>query len=139
MEPSSIPDEKATADRRFEQYKLAVEMWDRIRERRQRFNTFYATINAALVAAIAAKEVGAAISISITAAGTLLSALWFVNILRYRAINHAKLAVITGIEQGMQNKLPLPLQPFSDEKCRTDTHNLLLTTTEIIISFIFFI
>jgi hypothetical protein len=62
VENTDLP---ATADRQFEQYKLTVEMWDRIRERRQRSNAFHTTINAALVAAITAKEVGTAITFTL--------------------------------------------------------------------------
>jgi hypothetical protein len=46
--PTAVPEGKA-ADIVFEQYKLAVEMWDRVRARRQTVNAFYATISAAIV------------------------------------------------------------------------------------------
>ncbi len=46
---SGKPDDKVEMDRLFEQYKLAVEVWDRVRARPQISNSIYVAINAALV------------------------------------------------------------------------------------------
>jgi hypothetical protein len=80
---------------RLEQYKLAVEMLDRTLTRRQQTNSFYATINTALVAAIAAKKSAGFISPYICIAGGFLCILWYFNVRRYHKINDAKRAEIT--------------------------------------------
>ena len=98
---------------RLEQYKLAVEMWDRTRTRRQQTNSFYATMNTAIVAAIAARKSAGFISPYICIAGFFLCILWYFNIRRYRSINTAKQDVINTIEDS------LPLHPFSVEDRNT--------------------
>jgi hypothetical protein len=64
---------KVVSDREFEQYKLAVEMEDRVRARRQLTNSFYATINVAIIGEIAAKDIKQPISIIICVARSILS------------------------------------------------------------------
>ncbi len=107
-----IPNDKVVADRAFEQYKLTVEMWDRLRARRQISNTFYATINTALVAAIAAQNVTRLIALSLCVAGTLLSALWWLYILRYKHLTDVGRKSLSLMECDLQ----LKFRPFTDEK-----------------------
>jgi hypothetical protein len=117
-------------DRLFEQYKLAVEMWDRIRARRQLSNSFYATMNTALVAAISAKDLVTLVSPYICSAGICLCVLWFFNI-RYRRINIYKESVIIKIET------LLPFRPFSAERQDVGDAIILLTRIEYLITFVF--
>jgi hypothetical protein len=126
--PTSIPEDKILRDRVFEQYKLAVEMWDRIRTRRQVSNTFYATINTALVAAISVKHLGGELSISICISRVLLCLLWIFTIGRYIILNAAKRGIIIGIERFFL------FRPFSAEM---QTRLVMLTKIELVIPFDF--
>ena len=118
---------------RLEQYKLAIEMWDRTRTRRQQTNSFYATMNTALVAAIAAKKSAGFISPYICIAGLFLCILWYFNVRRYRSINDAKWNVINAIEEC------LPLSPFAVEYRNTHKDLFLLTTMELILPWAFIV
>lgn len=112
----------------FEQYKLAVEMADRVSARRATANGFFATVSTALVAAIGlvrptaqslpASSSAQAVAVEhvdkygliIAAAGGLaLSVVWFVMLLRYRDLNRAKFEVIHDLEKG------LPSAPYTEE------------------------
>jgi hypothetical protein len=121
---SSPPDDKGEADRLLEQYKLAVEMWDRTRGRRQISNSFFATINAALVAAIATKDAVPLYSPYVCFSGLVLCALWFFYILTYKKLIDAKQVVIIRMETLLQSK------PFSDEKQIVDRGGLPFTQIE---------
>jgi hypothetical protein len=118
-------------DRLFEQYKLAVEMWDRTRARRQLSNSFYATMNAALVAAISANNLITLISPYICSAGIGLCVLWVFNTYRYRRINKAKEHIVIRIETLFQ------FRPFSAEHQKVDNTLILLTVIESLIAFVF--
>lgn len=98
-------------DHLLEQYKLYVEMADRISQRRDQSNKFYATVYSALVAvlllAVRFDLSDSALGVAFLAAGvfgTLLAFIWWLNIESYRAINRAKFAVI----QEMEVLLPFP-------------------------------
>ena len=99
----------------LEIYKLFVEMADRISQRRQTANSFFLSINTALIAAVGYVGFGKKDGISpefyilIAAAGMVLCGLWFFLILSYRNLNTAKFKVIHEIE-----KL-LPLAPYDAE------------------------
>ena len=90
----------------LEQYKLYVEMTDRIGQRRDQSNRFYATIVSALVALLAilarlgAFDVvwaGALLAAGIF--GAILSVIWILNIRSYRVLNAAKFDIINDIER----------------------------------------
>ena len=104
------------ADHLLEQYKLYVEMADRISQRRDQSNRFYA----GLVSAIIALQVvmgrlgvsGSSWSIALLVAGLLgasLSVIWFINLGSYRALNSAKFRVINGMES------QLPYSGYTEE------------------------
>ena len=79
----------------FEQYKLAVEMADRISARRGTANAFYFTVTSALL--------GFAEGLDLTvtsAAGAVLAAAWWLQLRSYRNLSAAKWQVITALEQG---------------------------------------
>lgn len=107
--------ESGTVDpREIELYKLAVEMADRISARRSAANTFYLTVQTALVTVVGLisptlEGVKWWMSLSISLAGVALSAAWWLQLRSYRDLNRAKFNVILTIEK------QLPLQLFSDE------------------------
>ncbi|MFF4474439.1 hypothetical protein ACFYZ3_33400 [Streptomyces sp. NPDC001599] len=100
-----------TADREkyqaaiMEQYRLCVEMADRISARRSLTNTFFLTVNAALLAAVGA--VGGTVLRGTPAWGLVVAGLvavgqcgaWFLLITSYRQLNRAKYKVIGALEQ----------------------------------------
>jgi hypothetical protein len=92
-------------------YQMAVEMADRVSQRRQAANSFYLSVNTAIVGAGALlssdERLRSAWILGI--AGIAICALWLRNIDSYRTLNAAKFAVIHDIE-----KL-LPIQAFTDE------------------------
>lgn len=103
-------------DHLLEQYKLYVEMADRVSQRREQSNRFYVTIVSALVALLVVMaRLGPADSIWAAAAliaglfGVALSVIWIINIKSYRTLNSAKFAVINAIEG------QLPTAGYSDE------------------------
>ena len=100
----------------LEQYKLYVEMADRVSQRREQSNRFYVTIVSALVALLVVlSRLGAADSLWAAALliaglfGVALSVIWLLNIRSYRTLNSAKFAIINNIER------QLPTAGYSDE------------------------
>jgi hypothetical protein len=91
----------------LDQYKLYVEMADRVSIRRQTTNSYFLSINTALLALdgyIAAKEPAANLWL-IGCSGIVLSVLWFQIITSYRDLNSAKFKILGEIEK----RLPLNL------------------------------
>lgn len=88
----------------FEQYRLAVEMADRLSARRGTANGFYFTVSSALLAA--SESLGLALA---SIAGIALCAAWWLQLKSYRKLSSAKWIVINAIEQ------QLPAKPFNDE------------------------
>lgn len=88
----------------FEQYKLAVEMADRISARRGIANGFYFTVSSGLLAA--AESFGLA---KVSGAGLVLACAWWLQLRSYRKLNAAKWTVISALEK------ELPASPFTDE------------------------
>jgi hypothetical protein len=104
----------------LEQYKLVVEMADRVSARRAGANTFFLTLNTALASAFgivsaARKTTGQndsfdAFGIIVTAvAGIVLALVWWALLRYYRRLNGAKFDVINKIEDR------LPVKPYTDE------------------------
>jgi len=99
----------------LEQYKLFVEMTDRISSRRQTSNSFFLSINTALIALIGYSEIKSLFSLPnylnfiIATAGMILCYSWFRIIRSYKDLNTAKFKVIHEIE-----KL-LPISPYDAE------------------------
>lgn len=92
----------------LEQYKICVEMADRISQRRATANTFFLTFNTAIIGALAAlfdkipKQ--AALAFYISAVGFCIA--WWFLLRSYRQLNTAKFEVIGLLEQR------LPSSPF---------------------------
>ncbi|MEV6867800.1 hypothetical protein AB0M44_43315 [Streptosporangium subroseum] len=89
----------------LEQYKLCVEMADRISSRRNLTNTFFLTLNSIIAAALAgiAGNRLATTSVWILLVGLMIlliqCATWFVIMRSYRLLNAAKYAVIGAFEE----------------------------------------
>jgi hypothetical protein len=96
--------------RLFEQYKLYVELTDRISQRRSIANNFFITANAALltIASWFKDDFGYNIYL-VSAIGTILALFWFFVIRSYSQLNSGKFKLIHEIER------QLPLNLFSYE------------------------
>jgi len=88
----------------FEQYKIAIEMADRISARRGTANGFYFTVSSALLAT--SETLGLSIA---SIAGMALAGAWWLQLRSYRNLNAAKWAAIGSLEAH------LPAHPFADE------------------------
>jgi hypothetical protein len=98
-------------DHLLEQYKLYVEMADRVSNRRAQTNQFYVSVISALlgIVTIASSIVGNQILTStklsntaflaVSLLGLFLCTIWFINIFSYRQLNSGKFQVIHEIEQ----------------------------------------
>ena len=94
----------------LEQYKLYVEMADRISQRREQSNRFYAGLVSAIIALLVVMArfgvSGNNWTIALFIAGLFgaaLSVIWYVNLGSYRALNTAKYHVINN---GLEPQLP---------------------------------
>ncbi|MEO1052677.1 MAG: hypothetical protein AAFX87_18735 [Bacteroidota bacterium] len=109
--------DKPATDRReslFNQYKLYVELADKVSERRSKTNQFYISIISGLLAIMAflIKESDNSILknhliwvlIAVCFLGLVLNVLWLFNIRSYRQLNSGKFKVIHEMEQA----LPFP-------------------------------
>lgn len=103
----------------LEQYKLYVEMADRISERRMKANQFYMTLLSGLLVILSFAfhkenqasigEYQAVIILSIGLIGTTFCQLWWININSYRQLNSQKFKVIHDLEA------KLPFSPYAKE------------------------
>ena len=86
----------------LEQYKLCVEMADRISQRRQSANNYCLSVNTFLLSFLAyltSIQVNAVVMIVISVVGILLSILWFSLIKSYKNLNAGKFKVIIEMEK----------------------------------------
>ncbi|QUR69548.1 hypothetical protein F6B93_02685 [Mycobacterium spongiae] len=93
----------------FEQYKLAVEMADRVSARRATANTFFLSIQTGLAIALGAFAVNDGVQdnanpdsfvLTLAAvAGVLIASSWWMLLRSYRDLNSAKFAVINNLEE----------------------------------------
>jgi hypothetical protein len=94
----------------LEQYKLYVEMADRVSQRRLTANSYFLSINSALLAFVGyimskpLNDVSAYLWL-VGGAGIVLSLLWFAIITSYRDLNTAKFKILHEVEK----RLPLSL------------------------------
>jgi hypothetical protein len=106
--PRGKPSEPDAINRAFDQYKLAVEMWDHVRARRQISNSFYLTINTAILSATGFVRPGFPFHY-LSAVGIIICILWIASILNYRSLTDEKYDVIRRLET------LFPSAPFSAE------------------------
>ena len=106
----------------LEQYKLYVQMADKISERRQAANSFYLTVNTALIAflgLVARPDVGSAPAVTanpplpwvlaVCVAGGALCYFWYRLVRSYKDLNTGKFKVVHAIESR------LPASPYDAE------------------------
>ena len=112
---SSLKAAAPTSEAALEQYKLYVEMADRISARRQTANEFFLSVNTAIVALLGYLRtvqensgVGQLYWL-VAAAGIALAYMWYRLVRSYKDLNSAKFDVIHEIEQA------LPLRPYDRE------------------------
>jgi hypothetical protein len=101
----SPDNQSATGPQYFDQYRLYLELLDKISERRQTANSFFLTVNTGLCALIgyifskeAAPELRPLLWF-IPIAGVLLSYFWLRLVQSYRDLNTAKFTVVHLIEE----------------------------------------
>ena len=120
-------------DHSVEIYKLYVDMADKISARRQSSNSFFLSINTAIIALISYVQINDTFSSKfshtiVSAAGVALCYLWFKIIISYRDLNSIKFNIIEEIEN------QLPLSPYTVEWTKINLgigHKLYLPFTEI--------
>lgn len=96
----------------FEQYKLCVEMADRVSARRQSANAFYLSISSLLLGSLAyfgGSSLGVFDTSIVALSGVSFCFLWLRNIRSYSNLNSGKFAVIIEIEK------KLACRPFEAE------------------------
>ena len=92
-------------------YKLAVEMADRLSARRGIANSFFLTVNTAVVALVGSQDARWVLG----AAGIVFSAAWWALLTSYRDLSTAKFEVILDMERR------LPVSVYGDEWDRLRT------------------
>ena len=104
------------SDHLLEQYKLYVEMADRISQRRDQSNRFYSGLLAGMIALMAvlvrldiSDDAWVLVFLVGGLFGSFLSVVWLVNIRSYRSLNTAKFTVINELEKS------LPTQGYTNE------------------------
>jgi hypothetical protein len=90
----------------LDQYKLAVEMADRVSARRATANSFFVTVQSALVTAFGFSKDD---QWPLAVAGIVVATAWWLSLRSYRMLNGAKFDVINKIEER------LPVAPYRDE------------------------
>lgn len=95
----------------LEQYKLYVEMADRVSNRRSTLNNFYLTLNTAIIALLgtALTNTSKNLGITISIISFFICVLWSQKIDSYKNLNKIKFGIINKIEEN------LPIMPYKHE------------------------
>ncbi len=95
----------------LDQYKLYVEMADRISQRRTTANSYFLSVNSAILAFVGylTSKDSTELLWLLAVAGSVLSYLWYAIIISYRNLNTAKWEVVHEIEKR------LPISPYDAE------------------------
>ena len=88
----------------FDQYKLYVELMDRVSQRRENTNKFYITLLAALFTINASNTGWVNHPILPSVLGIIFCVIWLIHIRSFRLLNQSKFKVIHEMEQ----QLPYP-------------------------------
>ena len=105
VDPNGTLDDEKLRAILLEQYKLYVEMADRISSRRQNANTFALTVNSALIALVGYVQTQDSSVLKegffwlVAVAGLVLNFVWYRMVRSYRDLNTAKYLVIHEIEK----------------------------------------
>ena len=124
-------------------YKMYVHLADKISERRQSANSFYLSINTAIVGLVSyfksgdKEQVAPEFYMLISVTGMLTCYLWYRLVQSYKQINSGKFKVIHQIEQN------LPLAPYDAEwemlgRGKDPKKYLPFTHIEILVPWVFF-
>jgi len=108
---TAYPDNEKWYSHLLDQYKLYVEMADRISQRRTTANSYFLSVNSAILAFVGyltSKDSTEYLWL-LAIAGATLSVLWYSIIASYRNLNTAKWAVVHEIEKR------LPISPYDAE------------------------
>jgi len=109
---ATTPDNTAQEKDILEIYKMLVEMADRVSQRRQSANSFYLSVNTAIIGGAAYLSQSAAGyfgNSAVSIAGIAICVLWIRTVVSYKSLNAAKFEVITTLEER------LPVSPYKDE------------------------
>ena len=129
----------------LEIYKLYVEMADRVSARRQKANSFFLTINTAIVALVGYVQLGSgtqegrSLHWLVALAGMVLCYLWHRLIKRYDELNAAKFHKVI-----VEAEKQLPLRPYYAELSHLGLREadsrkqLSLTNIEVMVPWVFF-
>jgi len=128
----------------IEIYKLYVEMADRISSRRQSANSFFLSVNTAIIAVVSYIQLGLSKGESkdfycvISLAGMALCYMWYRLIRSYKDLNSGKYKVIHSIEEN------LPISPYDAEwesigRGKNPKLYLPFTRVEMVVPWIFFV
>ncbi|EAK0440217.1 hypothetical protein YZ15_04165 [Campylobacter lari] len=111
----------------LEQYKIAINMADKISDRRATANNFFLTLNSAILAFNGVKTENIILLI-----GILICIVWFFLIQDYRKLNKVKFKIINSIEHSLSaNIMSYEWKILKQDKYRT------LTLKEMYIPLIF--
>lgn len=95
----------------LDQYKLYVEMADRISQRRTTANTYFLTVNSAILGFVGylTSKNSTEYMWLLAVAGSMLTLFWYNIIISYRNLNTAKWLIVQNIEKR------LPISPYDAE------------------------
>lgn len=95
----------------YRQYVLAVEMADKISERREWVNKFFLTLLSVFTTLMLNKYfIESDYYVLLLIMWILLSIIWFISLLKYKRLNSAKYSVICSIEK------KLPIEIYNEER-----------------------
>ncbi len=125
----------------IEQYKLYVEMADRISQRRGMTNTFFLTFNTAIVAALAGlfQHMPSNISVAIYLAASIMAVTWAFLLRSYRNLNTAKFKVIGELEKRLPAQTYYAAEWMALGEGKDYKKYIPLSVIETIVPFVFFI
>ena len=89
----------------LDQYKLYVEMADRISQRRLSANSFFISVNVALISLLTLFSSNVYGLIIFSISGILFSIMWYVSIKSYRQMSSGKFKVIHQLEKELPARL----------------------------------
>lgn len=122
----------------LEQYKTFVESADKISDRRINVNTFFITLNSALITVMTIFFSNTSLLILLTSLGIIFSTLWFLNLKNYKQLNNCKFHIIQKIESYLPiNLYKMEWKLLTSKKSRKKY--LPVSKLEIILPFIFII
>ncbi len=125
----------------LEQYKIYITSADNISNRRQSANSFFVTLNTALVSLVSYLNIGTTNTSkmywAISVAGLAISYMWYRLVRSYKDLNSAKFKVVHEIEKS------LPVSPYDAEweavgRGKNSKLYLPFTHIEIYIPWVFF-